>query len=422
MLYLSFEKPRGGISNEEIPQLLSEALARLGPRKNIMIIPPDITRLHSFSGDLTQILYRLLEDSIKDVLPAVGTHRPMTKAEIMTMFGDVPVDLFRVHDWRKDIVEIGEIPGSYVSEISGNRLHYTWPAQVNKMIPGGRHDLVLSIGQVVPHEVAGMAGYNKNILIGTGGTESIHKSHFLGAVMGSENLMGKPDNPVRKVLNLASEKYLSPYPIVYLLSVMGKDERNILRLKGLYMGDDIECFRRAAELSATLNITLLDRPLKKVVVYLDPLEYHSTWLGNKSVYRTRMAIEDSGELIVIAPGVTRFGEDRTIDQLIRKYGYLTTPAILDLTQKNRDLQLNLSAAAHLIHGSPENRFKITYCTDKMTPEEINGVGYHYCHLQEALMRYDINQLKEGHNIMPDGEEIYYISNPALGLWAYKGRF
>jgi nickel-dependent lactate racemase len=422
MLYINFEKPRGGISDEELFKLLDSGLNKLGDRKKVLIIPPDITRIHSYAGEITQIINNLLEDNIKDIMPALGTHRAMTKAEIMTMYGDVPVDLFRAHDWRNDVVNIGEIPGSFISEVSGDRLNYSWPAQVNRRLLENNYDLILSVGQVVPHEVAGMAGYNKNILIGCGGSDAIHRSHFLGAVMGAESLMGRSDNPVRKVLNKASDDFLSQLPICYLLTVIGRDDRNIPRLKGLYLGDDIECFNKAAALSVKLNICLLDKPVKKVVAYLDPLEYHSTWLGNKSIYRSRMMIEDGGELLVIAPGVRRFGEDSQIDELIRKYGYLHSTEILELAGKNEDLKNNLSAAAHLIHGTSDGRFKITYAAGKLTPEEVNNVHYEYSELEETIHRYDVNKLKEGHNIMPDGEEIYYISNPALGLWAHNSRF
>lgn len=422
MLYINFEKPLGSISEEELFKLLDSGIKKLGERKNVMIIPPDITRLHSYAGEITQVLYNILEDTVKDVMPALGTHRPMTRAEIMAMFGDVPVELFRVHDWRNDVSTIGEIQGDFIHEVSEGKLNYSWPGQVNKMLLDGKHDLILSVGQVVPHEVAGMAGYNKNILVGTGGHEAIHKSHFLGAVVGAENLMGKKDNPVRRVLNLASEKFLTKLPVVYILTVIAKDERNIPRLKGLYMGDDIECFNKAAALSVKININLIEKPVKKVVVYLDPLEYHSTWLGNKSIYRSRMMIDDGGELVVIAPGVNRFGEDDAIDALIRKYGYLHTDEILALTGKNEDLKVNLSAAAHLIHGTSDGRFRITYSTNKMSEDEIRGVRYQYRELLDTLNQYDIEKMQEGFNIMPDGEEIYYISNPALGLWAHKSRF
>jgi nickel-dependent lactate racemase len=299
---------------------------------------------------------------------------------------------------------------------------YPWPAQVNKLLVEGDHDLILSLGQVVPHEVIGMANYNKNIFVGTGGSEGINKSHFIGAAYGMERIMGRAINPVRKVLNYASEHFAKDMPIIYLQTVVGKDESGKLVVRGLYIGDDMECFEKAAELSLKENFEMLDKPLKKVVVYLDPSEFKSTWLGNKSIYRTRMALDDGGELIVLAPGLQEFGEDKEIDKLIRKYGYLTTPEILDLTEKNDDLKNNLSATAHLIHGSSENRFSITYCPGQLTKEEIESVNYQYADLGEMLKKYNPEQLKDGFNTMPDGEEIFYISNPALGLWAFSERF
>jgi nickel-dependent lactate racemase len=314
------------------------------------------------------------------------------------------------------------VPGTYLEEISGGKVHYSWPAQVNRLLTEGGHDLILSIGQVVPHEVIGMANYNKNIFVGTGGPEGINKSHFLGAAYGMEQIMGRADTPVRKVLNYAEEHFASHLPIVYVLTVVGKDSSGNLGVRGLFIGDDEECFNLASELSLKVNFNMLDRPLKKVVVYLDPTEFKSTWLGNKSVYRTRMAIDNGGELLVLAPGVGEFGEDQQIDGLIRKYGYQTTEEILGFIEKNEDLRNNLSAAAHLIHGSAEGRFSITYCPGHLSRSEIESVNYQFDDLETMLNRYDPEKLRDGYNTLPDGEEIYYISNPALGLWAFKDRF
>jgi nickel-dependent lactate racemase len=338
------------------------------------------------------------------------------------MFAGVPADKFRVHDWRHDVVTLGEVPAQYVREISEGRVDYPWPAQVNRLLTDGGHDLILSIGQVVPHEVIGMANYNKNVFVGTGGSEGINKSHFLGAAYGMERIMGRAMNPVRQVLNYASNHFAQHLPIVYVLTVIGRDPQGDLAVKGLYIGDDMACFERASELSLQVNFEMLDQPLDKVVVYLDPDEFKSTWLGNKSVYRTRMAIADGGELVVLAPGLKEFGEDKEIDRLIRRYGYLTTPEILEHTERNDDLKHNLSAAAHLIHGSSENRFAITYCPGHLSREEIESVNFKYGDLEEMQQRYDPSALSDGYNTLPDGERIFYISNPALGLWAHKDRF
>jgi nickel-dependent lactate racemase len=327
-----------------------------------------------------------------------------------------------VHNWRDDIVTLGEVPGEFMLEVSEGKLDYPWPAQVNKLLRDGGHDLILSIGQVVPHEVVGMANGSKNIFVGTGGVMGIHRSHFLGAVYGMERMMGRADTPVRRVLNYASEKFGGSLPqIVYVQTVVNKNAAGELVMRGLFISDDNEAFERAAELSLECNFNLMDREIKKAVVFLDPHEFHSTWLGNKSVYRTRMALADDAELIVLAPGVREFGEDATIDMLIRRYGYCGTPATLEAVKNDAELAGNLSAAAHLIHGSSEGRFRIRYCPGHLTREEIEGVHFAYGDLAEYTAKYDPEVLKDGWNVV-DGEEIFYISNPGLGLWAYEGRF
>jgi nickel-dependent lactate racemase len=421
MLYYSKGSASTELDLEDLREGLYKSFEKLGPRKKILAIPPDFTRLHSKAGDITRFVWEYYKNSLTDIMPALGTHLPMTKDEIQNMFGDIPLNLFRVHNWRDDVVQIGEVPSNFIREVSENKLDFSWPAMVNKLLVKGKFDLILSIGQVVPHEVSGMANYNKNILIGTGGAESINKSHYLGAVYGMERLMGRADNPVRQVLDYATDEFAKNLPIVYVLTVIARGEDDKLKAKGLYIGDDIECFMKAADLSVKLNIQILEKPIKKAVVYLNPQEFKSTWLGNKSIYRTRMAMADGGELIILAPGLREFGEDKEIDRLIRKFGYVNTPKILNLVKQNKELENNLSAAAHLIHGSSENRFKITYCTGYLYKEEIESVNFQFADLELMMKKYDISKLSDGYNFV-HGEEIFYISNPALGLWASKGRF
>ena len=421
MIYYQSGSENTVIGPNDLEYGIYSALVKLGPRKKVLAVPPDCTRFHSRAGEITTLAYAYYRENLKDVLPALGTHSPMTEKEISDMFKGVPKELFRVHDWRNDVVTAGIVPAEFVSEITGGRLNYPWPAQLNKLVMNGGHDLILSIGQVVPHEVVGMANYNKNLFVGTGGPEGINKSHFVGAVYGMERMMGKADTPVRKLLNYASGYFIPHLPVVYVQTVIGRDESGKLVIRGLFIGDDEEVFRLASELSLKVNFTVLDEPLKKVVVYLDPAEFKSTWLGNKSIYRTRMAMADEGELIILAPGLKEFGEDDEIDRLIRKYGYRGTPATLKAVDENPELTNNLSAAAHLIHGSSEGRFSITYCPGNLTREEIESVNFKYSDLSTMLKRYDPVKLHEGINILPDGDEIYYISNPALGLWAAKDK-
>jgi nickel-dependent lactate racemase len=420
MLLYSRGSEQDNLSAEDLKAGLEEAFGKLGPRKKVLAVPPDGTRYYSRAGELTRYAYQYYGKAMTDILPALGTHFAMTEAEIKRMFGDVPVGLFRKHNWREDIITLGHVPAAFIKEVSEGKLDFTWPAQVNRLLVEGGFDLIFSPGQVVPHEVIGMANYNKNIFVGTGGSEGINKSHYLGAVYGMERIMGRADTPVRRVLNYASDHFAKGMPIVYAQTVVQSTEQGPV-VRGLFIGEDIECFNKAAELSLKVNFKMLDTPLKKTVVYLDPHEFKSTWLGNKSIYRTRMAMADGGELIVLAPGLVEFGEDKEIDRLIRKYGYVGTEKVLALTKANADLQNNLSAAAHLIHGSSEERFSITYCPGHLTKEEMTSVNFRYAELEAMMQVYDPRKLKDGYNTV-NGEEIFFISNPGMGLWAYKNRF
>jgi nickel-dependent lactate racemase len=420
-LYFQQGGPKTQLSAESLRDGLYQALDKLGSRRKVLAVPPDGTRFHSRAGDLTQYAYGYYGDRLGCVLPALGTHSAMPPAALTRMFGSIPQSLFAVHNWRTDVVSLGELPASFIQEQSGGLLDYTWPAQINRRIAEGGFDLILSIGQVVPHEVIGMANYNKNILVGASGPQSIGRSHYLGAVVGMEKIMGRADTAVRRVLNRASDEFLGHLPIVYVLTVVGTNQAGELVVRGLFVGDDVECFNLAAELSVQVNIQLLDKPIHKAVVYLDPEEFHSTWLGNKAIYRTRMALADGAELIVLAPGVKQFGEDPTIDQMIRRFGYHGTPATLEAVKRNPDLAAELSTAAHLIHSSSEGRFRITYCPGGLSREETEGVGFRYADLASTIAQYNPAEMHDGCNIV-DGEEVFFISHPALGLWAVRNNF
>jgi nickel-dependent lactate racemase len=420
MLYYARGSEIENLTSEDLKQGLYRALDALGKRRKVLAVPPDGTRFYSRAGELTRLAWHYYGDKMTDILPALGTHAAMTEPEIKRMFGDIPLALFRNHDWRNDIVTLGQVPSDFIRQISEGKLDFTWPAQVNRLLVEGGFDLILSPGQVVPHEVIGMANHNKNIFVGTGGAEGINKSHFLGAVYGMERIMGRADTPVRKVLNYASDHFATAMPIVYVLTVVAATAHGPV-VRGLFIGDDFECFTLAAELSLKTNFQMLEKPLKKAVVYLDPHEFKSTWLGNKSIYRTRMAMADGGELIVLAPGLKEFGEDKEIDRLIRKYGYVGTEKVLTLTRENAELQNNLSAAAHLIHGSSEGRFSVTYCPGHTPRNEIESVNFQYAELDKMMQLYNPDQLQNGFNAV-GGEEIFYISNPGMGLWSWRDRF
>ena len=404
-----------GISGEQLREALAKSLEGRDLKK-VLILPPDFTRMYSGAGKITAVYYELLKDTCHvDIMPALGTHAPMTQAEWVAFFGEgVPFDRMIVHNWRNDVVKLGEVPASFVSEVSEGLVQNSIDVEVNRRLLDPSYDLILSIGQVVPHEVVGMANYSKNIFVGCGGSSMINSSHMLGAFYGMERIMGRDFSPVRKVFDYAEENFLSKIPLLYVLTTTTNcgDE---VTIHGLYIGRERSNFEAAVRKSQQINLTHMKQRLQKVVVYLDPREFKSTWLGNKSIYRTRMAIADGGELIVLAPAVGQFGEDMENDRLIRKYGYVGRETVLKLVEENDDLKANLSVAAHLIHGSSDGRFNITYCAGKLTEEEVRGAAFNYIPYEEAAAKYDPAKLTDGFNTV-DGEEIFYISNPALGLW------
>lgn len=412
-----------GLSRQELSSAVLESLQGRSLKK-VLLLPPDFTRFHSNAGLLTNLYYHALTErgAEVDILPALGTHVPVTEEEMDAMFGDIPHDRYLVHNWRTDVVKLGEVPASYLEEVTEGLWHDPIDVEVNKLVMDPSYDLVLSIGQVVPHEVIGMSNHAKNVFVGVGGADMINKSHMVGAVYGMERMMGRDHTPVRKVFDYALEHYMQKVPLLWVLTVTTAPGGNI-RTHGLFISEGRKGLEEAIKLAQQKNLDFVE-PLKKCVVYLVPTEFRTTWLGNKAVYRTRMAMADGGELIILAPGIERFGEDMTVDALIRKYGYKGRLHTLEEFEKpeNEDIRANMGAAAHLIHGSSDGRFSITYCTKKISREEIEGVGYQWADYDEMVKKYDPEKLQYGYNTLPDGEEIYFIPNPALGLWADKSKF
>ena len=412
-----------GLSEREICDAL---IASLEGRtvKRVLILPPDFTRFHSGAGFITNVYYHALKDrgAEVDILPTLGTHAPMTDGELSAMFGDIPHECFFVHDWRHDVQKLGEIPSSYVSEITEGLWHEPVPVEVNRRIMDPSYDLIISPGQVVPHEVIGMSNHAKNIFVGVGGSEMINQSHMIGAVYGMERMMGRDHTPVRKLFDYGVEHFLKDRPILWVLTVTTAPQGKV-KTHGLFIGEGRECLTEAVRLAQQKNIDFVEHGLKTCVVYLDPNEFKSTWLGNKAIYRTRMAMADGGKLVILAPGVEKFGEDAECDRLIRKYGYrgrLNTLAAFEKPE-NGDLRANMGAAAHLIHGSSDGRFSITYAVSRISKAEIESVGFEAADYQETVGSYDPAKLRYGFNTV-DGEQIYFIPNPALGLWIDRERF
>ena len=410
------ESENGSVSFAEIEELLRR---EVGNRhwKKVLLIPPDNTRLHSGAGPITACLYRELarQGCTLRVIPALGTHAPMTDEELRRMFGaEIPPEAYLVHDFRKGVAEVGVVPGEYLSEISEGLFTQDVHVCINPEILDRSYDAVLSVGQVVPHELAGMSNYTKNIVVGCGGGELIDVSHFLGVFWGLERILGRDRNPVRRLFDYIQEHLLCDLPITYIQTVMtqiGEEDC----CKGIFIGEGREAYDRAVRLSKKVNFNLVDHPADRCVVWMDPNSYHSTWVTAKAIYRTQLAVRPGGEIIIIAPGVHTFGENDLADGIIRKYGYTPREKMLELRKTEPTLRDNLSLAGHLIHGCPDN-IRVTYCTDKLTREEVESVHLGYMTVDEALSLYPCQSWKTGWQTAADGSEVYFVANAALGLW------
>jgi carbohydrate kinase (thermoresistant glucokinase family) len=423
------------ITSDELRAHIESLASQTLPGKRILLVPPDHTRLHSRAGEITGILYGLLiaRGCTVAVLPALGTHTEMSPDDVKLLFGDaVPFEAIIHHRWRTGLVHLGEIGAAEIHELTDGQFNEPIPVEVDEVLLDN-WDHVVSIGQVVPHEVIGMANFTKNIVIGLGGAPTVHRSHFVGAISDMETLMGRADGPVRHIVDAAFDRLLAPaINVLWILTVMEDTPTGVVN-RGLFAGTGRSsesggsAYRESAALSQACNVTIIEEPFTRVSCWLDPNEFRSTWLGNKAIYRTRMAIADGGELLVLAPGVHAFGEDPDIDVVIRQFGYRGTPATLASVQSESSLGTSLGAAAHLIHGSSEGRFTITYCTDPLSGglsrAEVEGVGFTWRSLPEVLAELDVDgSSASGPLVDQRGTPFHHIANPALGLWATRSRF
>ena len=321
------------LNKEEIKTLVlksaTECLNRIckNPKK-VLLLPPDITRAHSGAGWITELFYNYFAQMADVyVIPTLGQHVPHTIEQNKWMFGSIPESKILKHDWKKDGKKLGTIPADYVEKITQGRANWEIPISINRTVLEGNWDLIINVGHVVPHEVLGFANHNKNYFIGLGGKDTICASHMAAACYGIENNLGLLVTPLRHCYNKAENEFLSHLPHVYIQVVMAYNKEGNLVHTGFYCGDDLDTYLLAAKQSMAENITIVP-PLKKVVAIMQGDEFFSTWVANKAVYRTRKAMADGGELIIIAPGLKRFGEQDEVDKIIRKYGYSGTEKVM----------------------------------------------------------------------------------------------
>ncbi len=347
--------PEGDLSRSDLHAILEQSLLRVAPGARLLSIIPDKTR-----DDNTDILFPIAAEILQgrqisqfDALVAQGTHVPMTDEEKRSKIGanenSVP-GLGHVYDhqWNvpEELVTIGELSAARVTELTGGLITKAVPVNLNRRLGPGVYDTVLIFSATVPHEVAGFAGGAKYLFPGVAGPDLTHATHWLGALAGIENVIGRVETPTRHMIEAAADFVAAQ--IITLNSVITREEDNRLRTHALFAGDFRGAFRRAAEVSREVHIKYTGRKYQRVVALLDE-HYDELWVGGKASYKLGGIIEAGGELIIYAPHLRSISE--THGRLIEKYGYAPLDRVREMVALSTELQNNLAVAAHLAHVS-----------------------------------------------------------------------
>ena len=365
-----------------LTEIVHQALDVIQPGERVLAIIPDKTR-----DDNTHQLFPIAAEFLSkrgvasfDALVAQGTHPPMSQAQKLAKIGDADFNgLLFDHRWDEpeELITLGELSGETVRELTGGLIEQAVPVSINKLLAPGVYDTVLVIGATVPHEVAGFAGGAKYFFPGVAGPELTHTTHWLGALTGIENVIGRVETPTRRLIEAAAE--LITARIISLNTVVSRNDGELVTY-ALFTGDIREAFRRAAEVSRQVHIRYTERKYKTVVALLDP-HYDELWVGGKASYKLGAIIEEGGELIIYAPHLTKLSE--THGTLIEKYGYAPLESVRDMLGVSEELRENLCIAAHLAHvayagrlddeGKIVPRYRITMASglDEETCRRVN---------------------------------------------------
>lgn len=379
------------LSPDDLRRIVNEALSEIGPGENVLAIVPDKTR-----DDNTDLLFPFAAEILADkkvakfdALIAQGTHVAMTAAEKQAKLGvgdgETVPGLGHVFDHRwsdeNELVQIGELSAKRVAEITGGIFTDAIPVRINRLLAPGIYDHVLIFGATVPHEVAGFAGGAKYFFPGVSGRELTNTTHWLGALAGIENTIGRIETPTRNLIEAAAE-FVTPNVICFT-SVVVREDDDRLRACALFAGDARQSLRKGAKVSASVHIKYTGRRYRRVVALLDE-HYDELWVGGKASYKLGGIIEAGGELIIYAPRL--YCISNTHGEMIERYGYGEIERIKRLVAESAELQENLCVAAHLAHvafagrrdetGAVVQKFAITLASeiDEETCRRVN-LGY-----------------------------------------------
>jgi nickel-dependent lactate racemase len=309
----------GTLSRQEVSEVVRRACEELRVEgKRVLTIIPDRTRTMPMP-----LIFELLQQNLSgrakahDYLVALGTHQLMTDAELSQMIG-CPVangvcgeSKILNHRWDipKTFVDIGAIPEAEVASVSNGLLSEEIVIRINRLIFD--YDQVLICGPVFPHEVVGFSGGNKYLFPGISGSDMINQTHWLGALLGSYNIIGTKSTPVRELIDRAAAQI--SIPISCLALVVSHEGAS-----GIYFGSAIEAWKSAAKLSSEKHIHWIDKPFQRALSVMPEL-YRDMWTAAKGMYKAEPAIADGGEVVIYAPQITEFSY--THGSCLEKVGY-----------------------------------------------------------------------------------------------------
>ena len=351
--------PDADLSLAQIEEILAEALSTIPSNSSVLAIVADKTR-----DDNTNQLFPLTGQILQsrrlkkfDVLIAQGTHSPMSEREKLSKIGSVGgsaipgLGQIFDHEWMnpRKLVSIGVLDPARVDAITGGLFHRAIDLKVNFLLAPGSYDTVLIFGTTVPHEVAGFSGGAKYFFPGVSGPDLTHLTHWLGALAGIENTIGRIETPPRHLFEAAAD-YV-PASVISLSSVVTRRDGR-MRTHALFCGECRQAVRQAAAVSRKVHIRYTGRKYRRVVALLDS-HLHDLWVGGKASYRLGGIVEEGGELIIYAPHVVEISDVH--GELIKRFGYAPLEKIRQFVEQSEELRQNLCVAAHLAHVSYAGR-------------------------------------------------------------------
>ncbi len=305
------------LSEAEVRGVVAEAADALAARGGrVLVLIPDGTRtmpLPQMVGLLDELLRPRLV--ALDYLVALGTHRPMSDAQLSRLLGRPVVEgragAGRVFNHEADreegLVCLGVIPAEEIAELTGGRLREEVAVRLNRRVLD--YDQLLVLGPVFPHEVVGYSGGNKYFFPGIAGPEVIHLTHWLGALLTNYELIGSGYTPVRAVIDRAASLIDRPsWCLALVVTHAGA--------AGVFFGTPQEAWSAAAELSSRVHVIYTERPYRRVLSVM-PTMYEDLWTAAKGMYKLEPVVADGGEVVIYAPHLTEvsYVHGRLLDEV-----------------------------------------------------------------------------------------------------------